>query len=77
MYVDIGEGDSLVHSAAWLDQVLTYATIPHTYIVQDGAHSEKYWAEHVADYLKFYAADWLTTALPTPTPDPAEQQLSP
>lgn len=77
VYVDIGEGDSLVRSAAWLDQVLTYANIPHHYTVQDGAHSEKYWMEHIADYLKFYAADWRFMAHPTPTPDPADEQLTP
>jgi enterochelin esterase-like enzyme len=77
VYMDIGEGDSLVHSAAWLDQVLTYANIPHQYILQDGAHSEKYWAAHITDYLKFYAADWRFTPLPTSTPDPADEQAAP
>ncbi len=58
VYVDIGEGDSLVRSAVWLDQVLTWFKIEHTFLLQPGAHSEKYWSAHVTEYLRFYAADW-------------------
>lgn len=72
VYIDIGENDANPQSAAWLDQVLTYADIDHTYIVQAGGHSEKYWASHLADYLRFYAADWRGTLLPTPTPEPEQ-----
>lgn len=66
VYIDIGENDSLVHSAYWFDQVLTYSKIEHTYILQPGSHSEKYWSAHVAEYLSFYAGDWRYA--PTPTP---------
>lgn len=75
VYIDIGENDANPQSAAWLDQVLTYADIDHTYLVQAGGHSEKYWAAHVADYLRFYAADWRGTLLPTPTPDPEQEVI--
>lgn len=75
VYIDIGENDANPQSAAWLAQVLTYADIDHTYLVQAGGHSEKYWAAHVADYLRFYAADWRGTLLPTPTPDPEQEVI--
>jgi len=68
VYVDIGEGDSLARSASWLAQVLTWFQIEHAYIVRAGAHTEKYWSAHVAEYLRFYAADW-RLAVPTPVPD--------
>jgi hypothetical protein len=71
--VDIGEGDSLVHSAAWFDQVLTYSGVKHTYLLQPGAHSEKYWSAHVEDYLRFYASDWRDARPPSLTPDSPEQ----
>jgi len=66
VYIDIGQNDSLIQSAYWFDQVLVYSKIKHTYIFQPGTHSEKYWSAHVADYLRFYAADWLKVATPTP-----------
>jgi len=68
IYVDIGEGDSLVRSAVWLDQVFTWFKVEHTFIMQPGAHSEKYWSAHVSDYLRFYAADW-RAPLTTPAPE--------
>jgi len=58
IYIDIGDKDSLEHCALWLHQSLTWFRIPHTYILQPGAHSERYWAQHMADYLRFYAAGW-------------------
>jgi enterochelin esterase-like enzyme len=68
IYIDTGEGDSLVRSAVWLDQVFTWFKVEHTFILQAGAHSEKYWSAHVSDYLRFYAADW-RAPVTTPAPD--------
>lgn len=73
VYVDIGEGDSLVRSAAWFDQVLTYSDVEHTYLIQPGAHSEKYWSAHVEDYLRFYAGDWRDIRPPSLAPNSLEQ----
>jgi enterochelin esterase-like enzyme len=70
LYIDIGENDSLVHSAVWLDQVFTWFKIEHTFLLQPGAHSEGYWSAHVAEYLRFYAADWRQA--PAPPPGAAE-----
>ena len=68
LYVDVGEGDAQRQSAHWLDQVFTWFDFDHTYIVQPGGHTEKYWSAHVDDYLRFYAADWLNPPEPTATP---------
>lgn len=71
VYLDIGDNDAQRQSAAWLDQVFTWFNFPHTYKVQSGGHTESYWSAHIADYLHFYAADWLlpeATAPPLPTP---------
>jgi enterochelin esterase-like enzyme len=58
VYLDVGEGDGNRRSPAWLDQVFTWFDFGHTYIVRPGGHTERYWAKHMREYLKFYAADW-------------------
>ncbi len=72
IYIDVGDGDGQRQSAFWLDQVFTSVGLKHTYLVQSGGHSEKYWSAHVADYLRFYAAGWLIELTPTPTRSPVE-----
>ncbi len=73
VYLDIGKNDGQPNSARWLDQTLSWFKIEHTYLVQPGSHSEKYWSAHVDDYLLFYAAGWLSQPpTPTPTPPPRE-----
>ncbi len=70
LYVDVGEGDSLVRSSAWLDQIFTWFKLEHTFVLRPGAHHEKYWAAHVEEYLRFYAADWRSQpAVEEPLPD--------
>lgn len=64
VYIDTGEGDATIRSPVWLDQVFTWFDFGHTFIIQPGGHSERYWSQHVADYLRFYAADWRTLKLP-------------
>lgn len=70
VYIDVGDGDANPQSAHWLNQVFTWFNTPVTYIVQPGAHVERYWAKHTPDYLQFYAGDWVTApdylSLPAP-----------
>jgi enterochelin esterase-like enzyme len=66
VYIDIGDNDSILNSAHWLDQILTWYKIKHTLIVQPGAHVAAYWSAHLSDYMLFYAAGW--RHLPAPTP---------
>ena len=66
----MGDNDSQgEQSAYWLNQISTWFGFGHTYIVQPGSHSEKYWTAHLSDYLRFYAHDWLHEPY-TPTPRP-------
>ncbi|MCC6190727.1 MAG: esterase family protein [Anaerolineales bacterium] len=58
LYVDVGEDDGQRQSAIWLDQVFTWFDFEHTYRLQPGGHTEQYWSRNMADYLRFYAADW-------------------
>jgi enterochelin esterase-like enzyme len=76
LYIDIGDVDAQPQSAAWLDQVLTWFKFQHTYLVQSGGHSEKYWTAHLADYLRFYAAGWRPTPPPSATPSPTPTSRS-
>jgi enterochelin esterase-like enzyme len=70
LYIDVGDNDSQgEQSAYWLNQISTWFGFGHTYIVQPGSHSEKYWTAHLPDYLRFYAHDWLHEPY-TPTPRP-------
>jgi enterochelin esterase-like enzyme len=58
IYMDIGRSDSLLESASWLDEALSQRSIPHEFHLYPGAHDYKYWKQHLAEYLRWYAADW-------------------
>jgi enterochelin esterase-like enzyme len=70
LYIDIGQNDGQPQSAYWLDRVFAWFKLPHTYLVQPGSHTEKYWSSHVPEYLRFYAGDWRPGFGPTATPLP-------
>lgn len=60
IYLDIGERDreAILHSAMWFENLLNEQGIPHEWYLFTGYHDEAYWSEHVADYLRWYAAEW-------------------
>ena len=68
LYIDDGADDPQPQSAVWLDMLLTAFRIPHTYLRPPGGHLESYWAAHLDDYLRFYAAVWRPTSALSPTP---------
>ncbi len=68
LYVDVGDTDAQRQSAIWLDQIFTWFEFGHTYLLQPGGHTEAYWSAHMADYLRFYAADWRDLPAPRPSP---------
>lgn len=72
VYIDVGDGDANPQSARWLNQVFTWFNTPVTYIVQPGAHVERYWAKHTPDYLLFYAGDWVAAPESLTLPAPAD-----
>ncbi len=58
IYLDIGQSDSLLESATWLDGALTDRYITHEWHLNPGNHDSKYWETHLPDYLRWYAATW-------------------
>jgi enterochelin esterase-like enzyme len=60
MYIDYGVDDHNVDTGIGLfvDKLQAQGIEPQMAINPDGAHTEDYWAAHVADYLAFYATDW-------------------
>jgi enterochelin esterase-like enzyme len=57
-YLDVGDNDSLVVSADWLDRALARRDIAHDYHLNPGSHTRAYWTEHLPDYLRWYTANW-------------------
>ncbi len=58
VYIDVGDGDGQINSSIWLDQIFTWFKVDHQYLVRPGGHSERYWASHVEEYVRFYAREW-------------------
>jgi S-formylglutathione hydrolase FrmB len=53
---DCGVADELIDANRTLHGQLNAAGIPHTYEEFPGGHEWPYWAEHIADTLRFFAA---------------------
>ena len=53
---DCGTEDQLIEFNRQLSRELNQAGIAHTYEEFPGAHSWPYWEEHLADMLRFFAA---------------------
>jgi enterochelin esterase-like enzyme len=60
IYLDIGDKDrpAILESALWFENLLTEKGIPHEWHLYTGYHEEAYWAAHVEEYLRWYAAEW-------------------
>ncbi|RPI80997.1 MAG: hypothetical protein EHM41_21540 [Chloroflexi bacterium] len=60
IYMDIGHRDrsSLMESNIWFEDLLTQRGIPHEWHLFTGYHEEKYWQEHVEEYLRWYTEAW-------------------
>jgi hypothetical protein len=68
VYVDVGQADSAVDGAFYLDQVFTAMRITHTFSYRPGGHTEAYWSRFTPEYLTFYAGVWRTLSLPGDEP---------
>ena len=55
-----GDAESLIQPTAKFDAALTAIGLAHEYHVSPGGHTQRYWAEHLADYLGFYTAGWFS-----------------
>jgi enterochelin esterase-like enzyme len=57
-YLDVSENDQNLTNVRWLENILTVRGIPHEWHFNTGFHDETYWAAHVEQYLRWYAAGW-------------------
>ncbi|QPC81618.1 CapA family protein [Phototrophicus methaneseepsis] len=71
-WIDRGKDDFAYPGLDLMAERMAEAGADYQYIVQpEGQHYNTYWSLYVADYLAFYAADWLepsTPPQPTATP---------
>ena len=58
IYLDTGRFDPEVKNASRFEKILNEHNIPHEWYLNEGRHNEKYWEEHMENYLRWYAAAW-------------------
>lgn len=58
IWLDRGEKDFLRPGQNQLHRSLDEAGIAHEYHINEGGHSDFYWAEHLAEYLDWHLALW-------------------
>ncbi len=56
--LDIGLQDSELNYTRRFEEFLTKYDIEHSWLVQDGSHSEAYWRQNLEYYLEEYSRDW-------------------
>ena len=79
VWLDRGVDDFAGPNLDLMHERLNQRGIEHTYQVQPGEHNNQYWAQHVLEYLQFYAANWhgdsaAITVSATPVPSTAGQE---
>ena len=58
LYLDTGKNDTWLASTLQFEQILDDEGIPHEWYLFPGHHDEKYWAAHMEQYIRWYAAIW-------------------
>jgi enterochelin esterase-like enzyme len=58
IYLDIGDQDWLRQGVFDLHAAMDAAGIGHEWWLNPGAHTDAYWAEHIPEYLAWYASHW-------------------
>ena len=58
IYLDTGRFDPEVKNASRFEKILNEHNIPHEWYLNEGRHNEKYWEEHMENYLRWYSAAW-------------------
>lgn len=59
VYLDLGKSDWVSHpNVTKLHEDMERAGIPHDWHLNDGNHTNDYWATHFPDYLRWYAEPW-------------------
>ncbi len=58
IYLDIGAQDWVRANTLQLHADMEAAGIPHTWVLNQGAHEEPYWENHIPEYLLWYTEPW-------------------
>jgi len=58
IYLDIGDRDYLINEVFKLHQDMESAGVAHSWNLNDGEHLDRYWSEHLDEYLKWYSQVW-------------------
>jgi enterochelin esterase-like enzyme len=56
--LDVGLQDPELNYSRRFEEFLTKYEIEHTWLVQDGSHSEAYWRQNLEYYLEEYSKNW-------------------
>lgn len=67
IYLDIGDRDYLRPNTEQLHEDMTAQGIPHTWVLNEGAHEDSYWPQHLTAYLLWYAEPWSLDRAAYPT----------
>jgi len=62
LWLDIGDWDTELGDGSKLTEYLADIGYPHEFHMYSGDHSENYWAQHVEEYLLWYAEGWTASA---------------
>jgi hypothetical protein len=57
-FLDIGKNDPYYQYAAEFHAFLEPRGVNHTWITPEGSHTDAYWADHTAEYLRWYVEGW-------------------
>lgn len=57
-FIDIGRDDMDMKTASTFALQLDQKAVPHEWYLFNNGHSESYWSDHLAHYLRWYARDW-------------------
>ena len=79
IYLDRGAQDYARAGLDIMDANLSERGVDYTYIVNaEGQHDIRYWREHIAEYVDFYAEPWQPRQVtPRPTLDPSAFTFNP
>lgn len=58
IYLDMGVDDYLLPNTLQLHEDMAAQGIPHTWVLNEGAHEDSYWPQHLAEYLHWYSEPW-------------------
>lgn len=80
IYLDIGRDDWVLPQLLDLHDALVDKGVTHTWQLNEGEHTDEYWAANSAAYLRWYTSPWTRNPLippPCQHPPPTDQPLRP